>query len=271
MYNTTKPAFYAENLSLPNVAILKCNYYQGVSFWDYQVTQQSFWLLMRNRQEGGALIIQNQKISMHPEYFYLIPPFTSYKTVKEVHAFDQFYVQFVTGKTLGRVPSELITLPARETSEQFFPDFENSAQLAETDFVNLKFYAVIFAALSRLFQRENFFTAEPWVDTRILGLIEIINADPAKKHPNAFLSRKAGMSENNFLRIFRREVGVTPQHYIVQQRIHIAMQMLVETNDSLETIAQRCGFADRYHFSKTFRKITGKTPASFRRQAQRRD
>lgn len=256
---------YSENLPVPPVTILRCNYYQGVPFWEYSIAQQWFWLLMRNRQEGAFLTVNDQTLPMLVDHFYLLPPYTVYKTHKEVRSFDQFYVQFTTGKSLGRVPSELIVLPARESNAEFFAEMaQEPAQFSE-EFLKLKFYSVVFDILCRLVAQKDLFSPEPWMDPRILELVDLINGAPGKAYSNIQLSRRAGMSENNLLRVFRRALGMTPQRYIIRQRIQQATLLLCENKESIESIASLCGFADRYHFSKAFTRLTGKPPGAVQR------
>lgn len=76
------------------------------------------------------------------------------------------------------------------------------------------------------------------------------------------------MSENNLMRVFRRALGMTPQQYIVNQRVRHAAQLLIESMESIESIASTCGFANRYHFSKVFSRLIGKPPGAVRRAAR---
>jgi AraC-like DNA-binding protein len=260
--------YYSDNLSTPSLRILRCNYYQRVPFWEYSVVQQPFWLLMRNRQEGAFLTANDQTLPMRLNYYYLLPPYTPYKTHKEVRFFDQLYVQFTTGKSLGRVPSELIVLPARENNEEFFAELTQAPTCFFEEFLKLKFYSVVYDVLCQLLNRKDFFSPEPWMDTRILELVELINAAPGKRYSNLQLSRRANMSENNLMRVFRRALGMTPQQYIVNQRVRHAAQLLIESMESIESIASTCGFANRYHFSKVFSRLIGKPPGAVRRAAR---
>jgi transcriptional regulator GlxA family with amidase domain len=41
--------------------------------------------------------------------------------------------------------------------------------------------------------------------------------------------------------------------------------LLIDTRASLDQVAETTGFADAVHFGRTFRKITGATPAAWRR------
>jgi AraC family transcriptional regulator len=52
-------------------------------------------------------------------------------------------------------------------------------------------------------------------------------------------------------------------------RIRQAQRLLLEREQSLEAVADATGFADAVHFGRTFRKLTGTTPANWRRERRR--
>jgi transcriptional regulator GlxA family with amidase domain len=77
----------------------------------------------------------------------------------------------------------------------------------------------------------------------------------------------ASMSERNFLRCFKREIGVTPYEYLIQARLELTSRLLVETTMSIDSIAKRCGWINGDRLSKVFRRRFASTPSEFREQA----
>ena len=77
------------------------------------------------------------------------------------------------------------------------------------------------------------------------------------------------MSENNFIRVFKKEMGVSPQQYLQMRRIEWSRNLLINSSLSIAEIADSTGFADRYHFSKAFKQITRFSPAAYRKQILR--
>ena len=65
--------------------------------------------------------------------------------------------------------------------------------------------------------------------------------------------------------LFRERVGCTPAQYVLERRIAAAAQDLLFTNDSIEQIADRLGFANRYHLTRMFTRRVGIPPAAYRR------
>lgn len=61
---------------------------------------------------------------------------------------------------------------------------------------------------------------------------------------------------------------MTPARYVVERRIAAATQELVFTQDSIERVAARLGFANRYHLTRVFTRRMGIPPAAYRRKAR---
>ena len=82
--------------------------------------------------------------------------------------------------------------------------------------------------------------------------IRYIRSHPEKSITVVELARIAGVSRALFCRIFRHNVGMTPHRYINNHRISLATTELIYSDVPIKEIAQRCGFADVYHFSRIF-------------------
>lgn len=75
-----------------------------------------------------------------------------------------------------------------------------------------------------------------------------------------------GMSLRSFHRRFQENYGVSPLKLLQLRKIEKAKALLAETAMSLETIADRAGFADMAFFRNVFARETGMTPGQFRRR-----
>ncbi|HYE20684.1 MAG TPA: helix-turn-helix domain-containing protein [Tepidisphaeraceae bacterium] len=107
------------------------------------------------------------------------------------------------------------------------------------------------------------------VETRDVppGLAAALNrfeADPAVPITPTGLARWAGLPPHRFARLMKRLFGVTPGQFIAKTRITLASRLLRETDQSVATIAQACGFYDHSAFTRAFRKLTGTTPSRAR-------
>ncbi|WP_119387960.1 helix-turn-helix domain-containing protein [Taklimakanibacter lacteus] len=79
------------------------------------------------------------------------------------------------------------------------------------------------------------------------------------------LSAGTGVTADHFLRLFKLEAGVTPYQFLIRCRIDHARRLLAQADESIAVIAQQCGFSDQAHLTKAFRRLTGTTPAAFRK------
>lgn len=80
------------------------------------------------------------------------------------------------------------------------------------------------------------------------------------------LAERIHVSRTHLSALFNKEVGCSFPEYIAKYRIHKAQDVIKHTRLPLARIAEMVGYPDYVHFSKTFKKYTGMTPQSFRRQ-----
>jgi transcriptional regulator GlxA family with amidase domain len=79
------------------------------------------------------------------------------------------------------------------------------------------------------------------------------------------LAARANMSERTFARRFVAEAGTTPQRWLTGQRILLAQQLLEETDETVEAIADHTGFGNATALRHHFRLWRGTTPNAYRR------
>lgn len=79
------------------------------------------------------------------------------------------------------------------------------------------------------------------------------------------LAQSAGLSPFHFLRVFKRETGVTPYRFIVQTRIRNAIEFLRDTAEPVTDIAFDVGFGDLSNFINAFRREVGCSPREYRK------
>ena len=79
------------------------------------------------------------------------------------------------------------------------------------------------------------------------------------------VAESLSVSKGYLSAVFKKEMGKTLTEFVAEKRINHAIHLLTTTQLQVQTIALHCGFPDRQYFSKTFKRITGKTPKDFRK------
>lgn len=74
-----------------------------------------------------------------------------------------------------------------------------------------------------------------------------------------------GMHRASLSRAFRQRFGITVSEYLTICRIRKAEYLLKNSDSSLGTIAQECGFSTPQYFSKVFIRLKGQSPLRFRK------
>lgn len=74
------------------------------------------------------------------------------------------------------------------------------------------------------------------------------------------LARACHMSETHFRRIFEACMNMSPVDYINLVRIQNACELMKKTNDSMDIVAQKVGFATTSTFNRNFKKFLNTSP-----------
>lgn len=82
------------------------------------------------------------------------------------------------------------------------------------------------------------------------------------------LAAKVAMSPRNFARRFHAEVGVTPARFVEYARVEAARCRLEQSDLTLQTIAEHCGFATSERMRRAFRRSLGVGPHEYRERFQ---
>ncbi len=104
----------------------------------------------------------------------------------------------------------------------------------------------------------------PLVEQVIGGMQQRWSHGPMVVPSLTALARLAGVSRAHLVRVFHRECGATPVEALRLLRLDRAANLLARTNEDVAAIAARCGFANAFHFSRSFRSVYGQPPSAFR-------
>jgi AraC family transcriptional regulator len=108
-------------------------------------------------------------------------------------------------------------------------------------------------------------TASALPKWRLKRVLEYVNAHLDEALSLADLATVAGLSRMHFAGQFRAATGYRPYEYLLYRRIESAKSMLSGTDMPLVEVALSVGFQAQPHFSTVFKRLTGQSPARWRR------
>ncbi len=97
-------------------------------------------------------------------------------------------------------------------------------------------------------------------------VLNYIKANLNEKLSINSLSDKACMSKATFYRLFKRELGISPNDFILAEKINKAKVLLSQPGAKVASIGYELGFSDANYFIRTFKKIMGTTPGAYQLQ-----
>jgi transcriptional regulator GlxA family with amidase domain len=82
------------------------------------------------------------------------------------------------------------------------------------------------------------------------------------------LARQVHLSERQFTRVFKAQVGTTAADHVEAVRLEVACRLLETTGRSIEQVARTCGFGATETMNRSFRRRLGTTPGEHRHHFQ---
>ncbi|AOT10816.1 GlxA family transcriptional regulator [Pseudoalteromonas luteoviolacea] len=76
----------------------------------------------------------------------------------------------------------------------------------------------------------------------------------------------AHLSQRQLSRLFSVHLGISPREYLQHIRIGHAKQLLKHSNNSVEIVAQNCGYSSGRQFRRAFTQTTHMSPQQYRQQ-----
>jgi AraC-like DNA-binding protein len=83
------------------------------------------------------------------------------------------------------------------------------------------------------------------------------------------LAREVGLGLSTLRRNFKAATGLSLHDFLLQNRLETARQLLGETEIPIKQIAARLNYRDVHFFSSQFKKLSGVSPAAYRRSRQK--
>jgi AraC-like DNA-binding protein len=100
----------------------------------------------------------------------------------------------------------------------------------------------------------------------VVGLaLRLLHEAPEHPWNLVELAQRVGVSRASLSRRFTGLVGEAPMTYLTGWRITLAADLLRTTDDTVETIAHRVGYAGAFALSVAFKRLRGTSPTAHRR------
>lgn len=119
----------------------------------------------------------------------------------------------------------------------------------------------------RIVQNQNHLRLENYEaggsNSSLTPAIEYIQSNIQANFSLKELSNKSCMSSTNFYRLFKRELGMSPIAYILNEKIKYAKSLLKNQGLNISEVSYATGFEDANYFARLFKKYEGVTPRQY--------
>ncbi|MBO5306531.1 MAG: helix-turn-helix transcriptional regulator [Lentisphaeria bacterium] len=232
--------------------------------WVQKNLRTPFWRCYWNVTAGGFLKIGEEKMMLRTDLIYIVPGYLHFSTFAE-KPFEQYYIHFTPPEKYFIPGGGILTAPITEQWKRHWREWEMLGKSLKKDFFRRELLAETILAEALLAMPKEIMQTRLELSAVIKQAISMIVKDFASPPKNEILARECKMELRTFLRRFRTETGETPQQYSRRLRTEKACEYLSYTDMSIEEIAEKTGFPDRYYFSRVFYQLQNIPPATFRR------
>jgi AraC-like DNA-binding protein len=104
-------------------------------------------------------------------------------------------------------------------------------------------------------------------DERIARAVAYLADNYAQAPSLTDVAKAVSTSPFHFHRLFSREVGLSPKHFLLRMQLQMAKWMLRASRTPIGDIASHTGFASHGHFTATFHRLVGVSPTEYREQS----
>lgn len=95
---------------------------------------------------------------------------------------------------------------------------------------------------------------------QITSALDYINRNYASALKAKELADVCNMSETHFRRLFEEYINMSPMDYVNLIRIQKACELMKRSDDSMDEVAEKCGFSTTSTFNRNFKKFLDTSP-----------
>jgi AraC-like DNA-binding protein len=245
------------------ITLHESGYLAANSDWNFPGVFSPFWRLYYNYQRGHCVLFGEKMVELTPDHILLIPPHCLFHCLG-ANPVANFWLAFSFTRTLHPSHELPVLLKPRDTEMCLIRDLRElilaDGTYEPTDAIYRNSLALLQVVLARSELRW-----QPPIPNNLIRVREFIEANLGNKLSIPHLARYAGVSVASFNRTFHHHFQTAPARYISEMRVREASRLLLQTDATIEDIAEQTGFPNRAYFSRVFQKVVGDSPARFRR------
>ncbi|MDR1456003.1 MAG: AraC family transcriptional regulator [Tannerella sp.] len=254
--------------------------------WNWKGVNSPFARLYMVESGSANVVMPDGVHAIRPGRLYLIPSFVphSYEnsdffTLYYIHVYDEhnifdrwnfpFEVE-ANGMDEQLVKRLLAINPDRELKRSDPDSYDNMPTLMQNIARNEQFSfksvvetkGILLQLFSRFLDRAS--PKREITDKRIVRVLRYIRENIHRNIHINELSALCYITNDHFIRLFKKEVHCPPLQYINRKKIEKAQLMLITGDKSIKDIAHGLSFDNLSYFYRLFRKITGLSPSRYR-------
>jgi len=275
--------------------LLNVGYAEHHADWNWEKISSPFFRIYFIEKGQGTVIINNTEYLLIPGKLYLIPPYTThsdrnncYFSIFYIHIyedlrnnismFDQmvFPVQIDASYLDELLIKRLHEINPLSNLKKYDPSsYDNPVNLMQSIVENthvpistqIETNGILFQLFSKFLKLAQ--QSDLNKDTRILKVLNFIYKNIDTKILIKDLSSQCYMSDDHFIRLFKKELKITPITYINQKKVEKAQLMLLIKDMAIKDIAYALSFDNVSYFNKIFKHFVGKTPMEYKLEYNR--
>lgn len=272
-----------------DIQIYCCRYW-WLKSWEHNELSFPYWRIYYNGKDGACVTYDNETIPLSPNRIYIIPPNTSYSSqlfdypipenghnligaritedseFQDMHIINHLFIHFNIRFSHISVSNKIFSFPLTNELHAEIESIINYLRtISAVDFdfkIVVKLNFLISLLLSEISPNE---WSSLQRNSSILKSLNYIETHLDNDLSNEKLAHISCMATNSFTRLFKKNVGVSPQRYVQRKRVDTACSLLHHSSYSIDQISSKVGFSNRYHFTRVFSDQTTISPSRYRK------
>jgi len=274
----------------PDFILLNVGYSELNANWNWKNIYSPFARIYYVKEGEARTKIEGNTYVLKPNHLYLTPPFTQHDDECDGY-FSLYYIHFYE-KALNQesifdkyyfpveVQSSSLDLLLTEKLLQSNPDrylrqldpklYDNIPTFTQYIAYNNKMplssiietQGILYQLMSNFMQYMEPKSTDK--DIRISNALHYIHNNIDRNISISYLANMACITEDHFIRIFKKEMNCTPLKYINMKKIEKAQILLTTSDMSIQNIAIELSIDNISYFNRLFRQYINKTPTQYR-------